>query len=88
MIIVYTGQFKKDYKLASRQGKNIDILKEVITRLISGQKLDAKYRDHKLSGSMKNYRELHIQPDWLLIYQAAKIELILVRMGSHSELFK
>lgn len=88
MIIVYTGQFKKDYKLASRQGKNPALLKDVVTRLISCQKLDSKYRDHKLSGSMKNYRELHLQPDWLLIYRLTETELILVRIGSHSELFK
>ena len=88
MIIIYTGQFKKDYKLASRQGKNLKILKDVISKLAAGEKLDPKSRDHKLSGSLKNYRELHIQPDWLLIYQITKTELTLVRMGSHSELFK
>ncbi len=88
MIIIHTGQFKKDYKLASRQQKNLEILKDIITQLVHSQKLDAKYRDHKLSGSLKNCRELHIQPDWLLIYQITKTELTLVRMGSHSELFK
>jgi mRNA interferase YafQ len=88
LIIIYTGQFKRDYKLASRQDRNLEILKDIITHLISGRKLDAKYRDHKLSGRLKNYRELHIQPDWLLIYRITKDELHLVRIGSHSELFK
>ena len=34
-------------------------------------------------------RELHIEPDWLLVYQIQKSELILrlVRTGTHSDLF-
>lgn len=34
-------------------------------------------------------RECHIEPDWLLIYQIVRNELILnlVRTGSHSDLF-
>jgi mRNA interferase YafQ len=90
LTIIRTGQFKKDYKLARRQGRNLSILRDIIGKLASGQKLDVKHRDHKLSGSMGNYRELHIQSDWLLIYQIREKEktLILVRMGSHSELFE
>jgi mRNA interferase YafQ len=90
LTIIRTGQFKKDYKLACRQGRDLSILRDVLDKLAGGQKLGVKYRDHKLSGSMKNYHELHMQSDWLLIYQIKKEEkkLLLVRMGSHSELFE
>ena len=90
MTIIRTGQFKKDYKLARRRGRDLSILRDVLDKLASGQKLGVKYRDHKLSGSMGNCRELHMQSDWLLIYQIKREEekLILVRMGSHSELFE
>jgi len=72
LIIVRTGQFKKDFKLACKQGKDLGILKNVLEKLSAGQILDEKYRDHKLMGQMSKYRELHIQSDWLLIYQINK----------------
>lgn len=89
--IKYQGQFKKDYKLAVKRGCDIQELTRVITLLASEQALPEKYRDHALSDSKeyKNMRECHIEPDWLLVYQILKEELILnlVRTGSHSDLF-
>ena len=65
-------------------------MKDVLILLKSGKKLPAKYKDHELKGDWKGFRELHISPDWLLIYTKNKTELILTltRTGSHSELFK
>ena len=59
-----------------------------VQRLMNRGKLERKYRDHQLTGSLKDFRELHIQADWLLVYQIKEGELILLRLGSHSELFK
>ena len=55
-----------------------------------GGTLDAKYRDHDLTGNYKGTRECHIEPDWLLIYEICGdvLVLMLYRLGSHSELFK
>lgn len=88
--IVRTGQFKKDYKKLVRQGKDIRELKAIVTKLSKGEKLPPQNKDHKLTGRLGKYRDCHIQSDWILIYQINKKEqeLILVRMGSHSELFK
>ncbi|MUU69568.1 type II toxin-antitoxin system mRNA interferase toxin, RelE/StbE family [Helicobacter pylori] len=36
---------------------------------------------------IKDFRECHIKPDILLVYLVKDDELILVRLGSHSELF-
>ena len=65
------------------------MLKSVVKKLADGEKLDEKHRDHALTGNWKNYRECHIQPDWLLVYRYEKDILILTlaRTGSHSELF-
>ena len=73
--VQFTNQFKKDLKLAKKQNKNT---------------LDAKYRDHDLTGNYKGTRECHIEPDWLLIYEIRGdvLVLMLYRLGSHSELFK
>jgi mRNA interferase YafQ len=88
-IVKYTTQFKKDYKLAKRRGLNIKLLHEVVTKLASGEKLPETYRDHALSGEWSGYRECHIQPDWLLIWEIREDELVLILMdtGSHSDLF-
>ena len=62
----------------------------VIEKLANGEPLDAKYRDHDLTGNYKGCRECHVEPDWLLIYEIIDdiVVLLLYRVGSHSELFK
>ncbi len=84
-----TPQFKKDYKLAEKQGLDLNKLKEVITLLANGEPLPPKNKDHQLKGNYKGHRECHIEPDWLLIYkiQDDMLILTLVRTGSHSKLF-
>lgn len=88
--ITFTSQFKKDLKLAKKQNKELDKLFEVINALANGESLDAKYKDHDLSGNYKGTRECHIEPDWLLIYEIKDniLVLMLYRLGTHSELFK
>lgn len=78
--------FKKDCKKAKRQHKDIDLLEDVITKLAKGELLSPKYKDHPLRGNLGEYRELHLEPDWLLIYKVTEQELLLARIGSHSEL--
>ncbi len=88
--IKFTNQFKKDIKLAKKQGKNIDKLFAVVEKLANGEILEIKYRDHELTGNYKDCRECHIEPDWLLVYEIInnKLVLMLYHVGSHSELFK
>ena len=87
--VKFTNQFKKDLKLAKKQKKDLDKLFEVVNILADGGTLDARYRDHDLSGNYKGTRECHIEPDWLLVYKILKETLILrlIRTGSHSDLF-
>jgi mRNA interferase YafQ len=83
-----TSQFKKDIKRLKKRGKKFEDFKEVISKLSKGERLIAKYRDHILSGQYKGTRECHIEPDWLLIYELTDKELVLIRTGTHSDLFK
>jgi mRNA interferase YafQ len=87
--VVWTSRFKKDYKLAMKRGLNIDLIDNVIRMLSSNQALPKEYNDHPLSGNWKDFRECHIEPDWLLIYRIEKDILVLTlqRTGSHSDLF-
>jgi len=82
--IRFTSQFKKDLKLAKKQGRNTDKLFSVIEQLANGQPLEEKYRDHALTGNYTGHRECHLQPDWLLIYkqEADRLTLTLTRTGS------
>ena len=87
--VVWTSQFKKDYKLAMKRHLDVDRLDQIIRLLSKGEKLPDRYRDHPLSGRWQGYRECHILPDWLLIYRQESHLLILtlVRTGTHSDLF-
>jgi mRNA interferase YafQ len=87
--IVWTSQFKKDYKLAMKRNLNIALIDDVIRKLAARKNLPPKYRDHDLSGNWVGHRECHIQPDWLLVYRIEGDDLILVltRTGTHSDLF-
>lgn len=88
--VQFTNQFKKDLKLAEKQNKNLNKLFEVIEILANGETLDARCKDHGLTGNYKGTRECHIEPDWLLIYEIRNniLVLMLYRLGTHSELFK
>ena len=85
----FTRQFKRDLKLAKKQGKDLNNLYDVIERLANDEVLEEKYRDHDLKGEYEGSRECHIEPDWLLIYeiQGNVLVLMLYRLGSHSALF-
>ena len=82
--IFRTTNFKKDYKKLTLENKKL--LKDIIIELSNNNKLDEKYRDHKLTG---NFLGCHIKPDLLLVYKINNdiLELALIRVGSHSELF-
>jgi mRNA interferase YafQ len=87
-LIQRTSQFKKDVRRMEKRGKDLSKLKGVLQTSVSGEELAAQFRDHVLVGQYKGTRECHIEPDWLLIYELTESELVLIRTGSHSDLFR
>lgn len=87
-IIRRTSHFKRDVKQLQKRGKKFEVFKEVVNSLVRGATLESKYCDHKLKGTYKGARECHIESDWLLIYEITNEELILIRTGTHSDLFR
>ncbi len=83
-----TSRFKRDVKRLHRQGKDLEKLKIVLETLVKGEPLAAQYRAHVLVGQYAGTRECHMEADWLLIYELAETEIVLIRTGSHSDLFK
>jgi mRNA interferase YafQ len=82
-----TSQFKKDLKKAKKQGRNLEALSRVLELLVREESLPPYSKDHKLTGNWKDFRECHIEPDYLLIYTVVGKEIRLTRLGTHSELF-
>ncbi len=85
--VIFTRRFKKDLKKLKSSKRNEDDLIQIIEIIANHRELPLQARDHVLIGNYAGCRECHIAPDWLLIYQVTDMELILLRTGSHSELF-
>ena len=85
--ILRTSEFKRDVKRMQRRSKNFDSFKQIVRMLAADEALPLRYRDHALVGQYRGTRECHIQPDWLLIYESNAQELILIRTGTHGDLF-
>lgn len=84
-----TSRFVKDLKRVQKRGYDISLLADVIKKLADGEELPQKNKDHALVGDFDGCRECHITPDWLLIYEINKGELVLylTRTGTPSDLF-
>ncbi|MEE0876593.1 MAG: type II toxin-antitoxin system YafQ family toxin [Fibrobacteraceae bacterium] len=84
-----TKKFKKSVKRATKRGKRIQKLKDIVEMLAKGEEVSSAYKDHALTGNWIGHRELHIEPNWLLIYKIEENILILelVDTGSHADLF-
>lgn len=84
----FTAKFKKDYKRAKRQSKDLPKLERTLEMLVREEALPDAMRDHSLSRTYRGHRECHIEPDQLLIYRVDEegLALVAMRTGSHSEL--
>ena len=87
--IFYTNRMKKDVRQMKKRGKDISKLLHVLELLQTGVSLPEKYNDHALNGELKDFRECHIEFDWLLMYQIFEDTLILsaTATGTHREFF-
>lgn len=82
-----SGLFKRDVRKAEKRGKDMGKLRTLLVLLIEEKPLPKEYKDHPLKGEWVNYRDAHLEPDWLLIYRIVGGELLLARTGTHSDLF-
>ncbi|MBO4698780.1 type II toxin-antitoxin system YafQ family toxin [bacterium] len=87
--IVYTNRMKRDAKLMQKRGKDMSKLVHILNLLSTGVQLPDENRDHQLTGNLKDFRECHIESDWLLMYRIIEDKLILsaTATGTHSDLF-
>ena len=83
----YTNRFKKDVKICLKRNYNIVLLEEVLIELREKGTLHIKYKPHLLSGNKDGIWECHIKSDWLLTWYFDENTIVLVRTGTHSDLF-
>ncbi len=74
--------------MAQKRGKKKDKLLSIVRMLQNREEIPPKHRLHQLAGDFKNCHELHIEPDWLLIFKTDEYNIILLRTGTHSDLFR
>jgi mRNA interferase YafQ len=82
-----TAKFRRDYKRESRGRHRATLeasLRAVIVPLMHDEALAERFRDHPLTGEWAGFRDCHVKPDLVLIYE--KPDDATLRLGSHSEL--
>ena len=90
MKISLTKDYKRDLKLLANQPEillSAEMI-DVMHHLLNGKNLPEKYKDHALSGNWKGFRDCHIKNDLVLIYHVNNEGLTLVRLNTHSEVFR
>jgi len=80
--------FTKDLKKAQLNPTNTAKLLMFISLLLNEEELPSEARDHELTGNYKDTKEFHISGDLLVVYRTEKNTLELLRIGTHSQLFK
>ena len=89
-IVDSTQAYRKAYKRISKHKEfNRQLLEEIVNTLARGESLPVKYRDHQLTGELKDRRECHIKHNLLLVYRKRDdvLVLLLINLGSHDEVF-
>ena len=88
-VVVASGKFKKDLKRYRHKPETLEKLYEVVGILERGESLPKHYKAHMLIGEYSGHLECHIENDTLLIWLDETENIIkLVRLGTHSELFR
>lgn len=82
-------QFKKDYKRIRNNPQKKEKLFEILRILENEGQIPIENKPHMLTGNYAGHMECHIEGDFLLIwFDPDSGQIDLVRLGSHSELFK
>jgi mRNA interferase YafQ len=87
LALLTTTAFERDLRRVEKRGKDLDRLEVIVNQLQAGKSLPSRCRPHALRGNWAGHWDCHVEPDWLLLYRVTDAELILVRTGSHAELF-
>ncbi len=88
MILSQTKSFLKDSRKLQMSDKHFTRFVQYLSLLSQSEELPAEAKDHSLKGEWDDFREFHVSGDLLVIYQVNNDVIKLVRIGTHSQLFK
>ena len=83
-----SARYRRDLRRVVRRGKDPELLRYVVDKLLAGEPLEARYRAHRLGGDMAGYWECHIEFDWLLVWEDDGEVITLQRTGTHGDIFR
>jgi len=83
----YSTQFRRDFRKVESRGKDMPKIETAMALLLAGVPLPVSYKDHQLKGMWKDFRELHLEGDWLLVYKIVGETVVFARTGTHSDIF-
>ena len=96
-VLVPTTKYNKDLKRCKKRGWDMTLLDEALDLIVAGKKLPENYQKHELSGNRVGQIDIHIKPNWILLYEPftyineldnkTKQAILLRRTGTHSDLF-
>jgi mRNA interferase YafQ len=88
--LIPTSKYKKDIKRLEDRGYDLTLLDDAVDKIAAGVKLPESYRKHELKGERRGQIDIHIKPNWLLLYEPDTINgqdiIFLRRTGTHSDL--
>lgn len=85
----FSHKFKKDFKRYRNDPVKLEKLKDMLRRLENEEQIPPEFHLHPLTGEYAGCMECHIGPDFLLIWRDETTGVIyIIRLGSHSELFR
>ena len=87
-VVEYTKAFQRDIQAYYRHGGTEKKLRRVLGLLEQGKEIPAALHDHQLHGRLRSFRELHVEPDWLLVYQrdGKKLSILCLWLATHKQL--
>ena len=86
MNICFSNKFQRDCIRMEKRGKDLAKIQQLVELLVNNQALPVSYRDHILSGRHKYVHDVHIAPDWIVLYEVKSETINFIRTGSHSDL--
>jgi mRNA interferase YafQ len=83
-----TGQFKSSLELMYKQGKDIQLMLDLVVLIATGVNTYPTHETHKMKGSSEKLMDSHLKGDWVLLWkiESNTVILTLVDTGSHSYL--
>jgi mRNA interferase YafQ len=85
-----TQEFDRDVKRCKKNGRNMQLLRDVVELLEENGSVPESYKPHMLHDEYAGLWECHIEEDWLLVWRQndKRLTLLLTNTGTHKELFQ